>query len=239
LHASPTTNENRGRRSVPVTGTTSHPGSGSGWPPSCSEIAGAADPQAAAGNGEGSKIARGTTMGMGARRAAGRWSIVVPVLVAGFVAGCHARGAGVAPVRDLGGARLHAMHHQDLEESMWDLDYLRHTRIPAQLDPPPDTRRRFRAVAASAHALALSAERLPDVLLDLRLDAARQALYLRYASRLQRNALLLMRRADAGDRPGIDEALSRIGRACNACHATFRLDPLAPWSPVRPGAPNG
>jgi cytochrome c556 len=125
----------------------------------------------------------------------------------------------------IGEPALHAVHSEQLRETMRQLDRLAVDRLPEELDTRGARARRLAEIAGVAESMATAAAHIPAALPDLHLAHSDAREFLRLADALGEQAHALRRAAVAGDVPAVNAQLESVVRTCNACHGLFRAPP--------------
>jgi cytochrome c556 len=150
--------------------------------------------------------------------------VVLAILVAA-VAGCRAP----ARVRyEEGLARTpepasHAVHSERLHELMAGLDRLSRQRLPQAMDTRGERVRRAEQIAAVGQALAESAGDIAGATGDAGLAPDERQEFVQLALELRRRAQELAETAPGLSEREMHERAAAVERACERCHARFRI----------------
>ncbi|HOA73067.1 MAG TPA: cytochrome c [Phycisphaerae bacterium] len=116
----------------------------------------------------------------------------------------------------------HAVHSAELQAAMRGLGQRSKEEIAAELYTGSPTSTRMQRVAEAAGDIAATADRIPEFLSQVQLDATDRQQFIALARQLGNDAREVQIRARTGDAPAVQQAVNRMDATCNACHSLFR-----------------
>ena len=150
-----------------------------------------------------------------------RAMLIGPIVVLAIIGACRSTDAAIEKPR----TAQHSVHSEELMGVMRELEALAHGRLPQELDPNTEVKRRIAHVRDIANRMAQSAVHIPDVLEGVALDDRERAEFVRLASELRQQALSLAADAPSLPVPGLVSRMDALDRTCMACHTRFRILP--------------
>lgn len=145
-------------------------------------------------------------------------------IAAGILVGL-ACGPEGGTARDSGDAP-HAIHSEDLQTAMRDLNQRTKEDIAAELYTGTHNPGNLMEVANSAESIAKTARSIPNLVVATEMPAADRAEVARLSAQLRDAALVLEARARENNLAAVREAMDRVNTTCNECHTKFRFSGL-------------
>jgi hypothetical protein len=121
-----------------------------------------------------------------------------------------------------GGPARHAVHTDELQTAMRGLGQRSKEDIAAELYTGSPTNPGLQHVAKAAGDIAATADRIPEFLSQVQLDAAERQEFLSLARQLGSQARDVQAQARTGNTASVQQAVNRMDATCNACHSLFR-----------------
>jgi hypothetical protein len=160
---------------------------------------------------------------------ASRLGIVAGLVGAGLcllvVASCNKPQAGVAPAVLPRGDKpvLHAVYAKELREAMHDLNLQANQQVWMKIytsgEPVGDMSQMVEVADKMAQ---VAANRLPQAVSKVQMDAQERNVYLGLAQRLHDEAVVLKQQAQRNDFSAAQGTMNRVINTCNSCHTMFR-----------------
>jgi hypothetical protein len=124
---------------------------------------------------------------------------------------------------DTGEPALHAVHSEELEFIMKNLEALTFSRMPQELGGGREESEYLEQAADIADAMANAAQKIPAVTGRLNLKQHESELFLALTAKLDKQAKELSDLARAGETRQARDTYAAITVTCNSCHSAFRL----------------
>ncbi len=140
--------------------------------------------------------------------------------------GCARAGSLGGSLPATGQPSVHAVHDERVRRVMGELNRLRFSRMPQEIDSGREKARRLKQVAIAASSMERAASFIPEVLPELELNEEEAALFLTLVTRYRTRAKDLEASAKTGRISSVRTALSELTETCLDCHRAFRLTPL-------------
>lgn len=155
-------------------------------------------------------------------------TLLVTVLLLLVLAACRhaAPEPEVGSMPGPGGAAMHAVHSQQLEQIMSDLSGITFERLPQELGESGGQRVELGEIAKVADNMVQAASRIPSAIDEVKLEPAEQKVFVTLADRLGTQASTLRRQARQNEMAAVRASLQEINATCISCHTLFR-DPSA------------
>lgn len=152
---------------------------------------------------------------------------MMSIVLAALMAGCPPtdRQRYYNKLEYTGRPALHGLHSARLRQVMDDLNRMVFEDLPQEMDVEARQKRRLDEVHQLALKLAETADHIPDVLEDVKIDAESRQVFVAYAEKLEEEARELAALSRGKDIRLIDAKVDEMITTCNACHSSFRILP--------------